>query len=106
MIWVHIEEVFIVGEEYRVASIVTAEYVIDILVFPLLVFHHLHYANVFYYHAKAVLLDDLGDLLRDFDLRRVLVIVLIGMYPVGVLAGRFFAKIESNSLDVFSGIGS
>ena len=93
------------GEEHRAAGIVTAECVIDVLVFPSLVFHHLHYANVFYYHAEAVLLDDLGDLLRDFDLRRVLVIALIGMHPVGVLVGRFFAKIESNSSDVFSGIG-
>ena len=94
-----------VGEEYRVADIVIAECVIDVLVFLSLVFHHLYYANVFYHHAKAVLPDDLGDLLRDFDLRRVLVIALIGIYPVGVLAGRFFTKIESNSSDVFPGIG-
>ena len=51
------------GKEYRVVSIVIAEYIIDILVFLLLVFHYLNYVNVFYYYAKAILLDNLGDLL-------------------------------------------
>ena len=95
-----------IGEEYRAVGIVIAEYVIDILVLLPLVFYYLNYANVFYHHAKAILLDDLGDLLWDFDLRRVLVIALMGIYPVGVLASCFFVKVESNSSDVFSGIGS
>ena len=51
------------GEEYQVVSIVIAECVIDILMFLSLVFYHLNYANVFYYHIKTILLDDLGDLL-------------------------------------------
>ena len=51
------------GKEYRVVSIVIVEYVIDILVFLLLVFYHLNYANVFYYHAKTILLDNLDNLL-------------------------------------------
>ena len=106
VIWVHIEEVFVVGEEYRAVGIVAAEYVVDILVFPSLVFYHFNYANVFYHHAEAVLPDDLGDLLWDFNLRRVLVITLIGIHSVGVLTGRFPTEVESNSSDVFSGIGS
>ena len=93
---------FIIDKEYRVVSIVTTEYIIDILVFPSFVFHYLNYANMFYYHAKAVLPDNLGDLLWDLDLRRVLVIALIGIYLVGVLAGCFFIKVESNSSDIFS----
>ena len=52
-----------IGEEYRVVGIVIAEYVIDILMFLLLVFHYLNYTNVFYYYIKAILLDNLGDLL-------------------------------------------
>ena len=94
------------SEEYRVVGIVIAKCVIDILVFPSLVFHYLNYTNVFYYHAKAVLPDDLGDLLWDFDLYRVLVIALIGIYLVGVLVDYFFVKVKSNSLDIFSRIGS
>ena len=51
------------GKEYRVVNIVIAKYIIDILVFLLLVFYYLNYANVFYYYAKTILLDNLGDLL-------------------------------------------
>ena len=51
------------GEEYQVVSIVIAKYIIDILVFLSLVFHYLNYINVFYYYAKTILLDNLGDLL-------------------------------------------
>ena len=51
------------SEEYRAVSIIIAEYIIDILVFLSLVFHHLNYANIFYYYAKAVLPDNLDDLL-------------------------------------------
>ena len=53
----------IVGEEYRVVSIIIAEYVIDILVFLSLVFHYFNYTNVFYYYAKAILLDNLDNFL-------------------------------------------
>ena len=106
VIWVYIEEVFVVGEEHWAVGIVVAECVVDVLVFPPLVFYHFNYANVFYYYAEAVLSDNLGDLLWDLNLCRVLVIVLMGMYPVGVLAGRFSAKVESNSSDVFSGVDS
>ena len=52
-----------VGKEYRVVSIVIAKYIIDILVFLSLVPHHFNYTNVFYHHTKAVLLDNLDDLL-------------------------------------------
>ena len=95
-----------VGEEYRAVGIVVAECVVDILVFLLLVFYYFNYANVFYHYAEAVLPDNLGDLLWDLNLCRVLVIALIGMYLVGVLIGRFSAKVESNSSDVFSGVDS
>ena len=52
-----------IDKEYRVVSIVIVEYIIDILVFPLFVFYYLNYTNVFYYHTKTILLDNLGDLL-------------------------------------------
>ena len=51
------------GKEYRAVSIIIVKRVIDILVFPLLVFYYLNYTNVFYYHTKTILLDNLGDLL-------------------------------------------
>ena len=95
-----------VSEEYRAVDIVVFESFVDMFVLFSFVFHHLNYANVFYYYAKAILPDDLGDLLWDFDLHRVLVIALMGMHSVGVLVGCFFTKVESNSSDVFSGIGS
>ena len=50
-------------KEYRVVSIIIVEYIIDILIFLLFVFHHFNYINVFYYHAKTILLDNLDDLL-------------------------------------------
>ena len=50
-------------EEYRVISIIIAKYIIDILIFLSLVFHHLNYTNVFYYYTKAILLDNLDNLL-------------------------------------------
>ena len=52
-----------VDKEYRVVSIIIAKYVIDILVFFLLVFHYLNYTNIFYYYTKTILLDNLDDLL-------------------------------------------
>ena len=52
-----------VGEEYRAVSIVITECVIDILVFLSFVFHYLNYTNIFYYHAKTILPDNLDDLL-------------------------------------------
>ena len=94
-----------VSEEYRVVGIVVSKSFVDMLVLFSFVFHHFNYANVFHYHAKTILLDDLGDLFWDFDLRRVLVIALMGIHLVGVLADYFFAKVESNSSDVFSRIG-
>ena len=90
------------GEEYRVVSIVIAKYIIDIFLFSTLVSHYLNYANVFYYYAKTVLLDNLYDFLWDFDLRRVLIIVLIGIYSVSVLIDCFLIKVKSNSSDIFS----
>ena len=51
------------GKEYRVVGIVIAEYIIDILMFLSLVFYYLNYANIFYYYVKAILPDNLGDLL-------------------------------------------
>ena len=50
-------------KEYRVVSIIIAKYIIDILIFLLLVFYYLNYANVFYHYTKAILLDNLDDLL-------------------------------------------
>ena len=52
-----------IDKEYQVVSIIIAKCVIDILVFLLFVFHYLNYANIFYYYAKTILLDNLGDLL-------------------------------------------
>ena len=72
----------------------------------LFVFHYLNYANVFHYHAKAILLDNLSDLLWDFDLRKVLVITLMDIHLVSVLTDCFFVKVKSNSSDIFSRIGS
>ena len=51
------------GEEYRVVSIIIAKYIINILVFFLLVFHYLNYTNIFYYYTKAILLNNLDNLL-------------------------------------------
>ena len=73
------------GEEYRVVSIVIAEYIINIFILFSFVFHYLNYTNVFHYYIEAILLDNLGDLLRDFDLYKVLIIVLMGIYLVSVL---------------------
>ena len=51
------------GKEYRVVSIIIAKYIIDILIFLSLIFHHLNYINIFYYYAKTILLDNLDNLL-------------------------------------------
>ena len=63
MIEIHIKEVFIVSEEYRVVSIIVFKSFVDILVFFLFVFYYLNYTNVFYYYAETILLDNLYDLL-------------------------------------------
>ena len=94
------------GEEYRVVSIIVIKRVVNMFVFSLLVFHHLNYANVFYYYAKAILPDDLGDLFQNLDLRRVLIIALMGMHSINILTSWFFTKVESNSSDVFSRVDS
>ena len=106
VIGIHIKEIFIISKEYRVVSIVTFKSFIDILIFFSFVFYHLNYTNIFYYHTKTILPDNLYDLLQNFDLRRVLIITLIDIYLVSVLIDYFFVKVESNSLDIFSRIGS
>ena len=75
----------IVKEEYRVASIITLEYIVDILIFFLVILYYLNYFYIFYHHAKAILLDNLGYLFRDFDLDKILVIILVGIYLISVL---------------------
>ena len=52
-----------INKEYRVVSIVIVEYIINIFVFSLFVFYYLNYINVFYYYTKAILLDNLDNLL-------------------------------------------
>ena len=54
---------FIIGKEYRVISIIIVEYIIDILIFLLLIFHYLNYINMLHYYAKTILLDNLDNLL-------------------------------------------
>ena len=51
------------GKEYQAVSIVAAKYIVDILIFPSLVFYYFNYTNIFYHHTKAILLDNLDDLL-------------------------------------------
>ena len=95
-----------INKEYRVVSIVIVEYIIDIFVFSLFVFYYLNYINVFYYYTKAILLDNLDNLLQNFDLRRVLVITLINIYSINILIDQFLIKVKSNSSDVFSRVSS
>ena len=52
-----------ISKEYRVVSIVISKSFIDILILFLFVFHYLNYANIFYYHTKTILLDNLDNLL-------------------------------------------
>ena len=52
-----------ISEEYRVVNIIVSKSFVDILMLSLFVFHYFNYANIFYYYAKAILLDDLDDLL-------------------------------------------
>ena len=63
MIGIHIKEVFIISKEYRVVSIIIFKSFVDMLIFSLFVFYHFNYANIFYYYAETVLLDNLYNLL-------------------------------------------
>ena len=54
---------FIINKEYRVVSIITTKYIVNMFIFFSLIFYYLNYINVFYYYAKTILLDNLGDLL-------------------------------------------
>ena len=56
-----------ISEEYRVVNIVVSKSFVDMLVLPLFVFYYFDYINVFYYHAKAVSLDNLRNLFRYLD---------------------------------------
>ena len=76
------------------------------LILFLFVFYYLNYTNIFYYHAKTILLNNLYNFLWDFDLRRVLIIILIDIYLVSVLIDYFLIKVKSNLLDIFSRISS
>ena len=57
-----------IGREYQAVSIIISKSFVDILVLSLFVFYHFNYTNIFYYHAKAVLLDNLHNLFRYLDL--------------------------------------
>ena len=102
---IHIKEILIIREEYRVANIFISKYVVDILIFFLVVLYYLNYFYVFHYYTKAILLDNLGYLFKDFDLSRVLVIALIGIYSISVLICWFLIEVKSNLLDIFSRLG-
>ena len=52
-----------ISEEYRVVSIIIFESFVDILVLSSFIFYHFNYANIFHYYAKAILPNNLNNLL-------------------------------------------
>ena len=52
-----------ISEEYRAVGIVIFKSFVDMLVLSSFVFYHFNYANIFHYYTKAILPDNLNDLL-------------------------------------------
>ena len=86
VVWVHIEEVFVVGEEYRIVDIVVFEGFVYVFIFFPFISYHVNYANVFYYHTEAVLPYDFHHTFENFYFCRAFVISLMSVDTVSMFA--------------------
>ena len=91
-----------VGEEYRVISIVVIESFVYIFVFFPFISYYIDQTNMLYYYTKAILLYDLHYTFRNFYFCRVFVVSLISMNAVSMFVLLVLIEVEPNTLDVFS----
>ena len=102
VVWIHIEEVFMVGEEYRIVDIVALESFVYIFVFFPFISYYIDYANVLYYYTEAVLPYDFRHTFGNFYFCRAFIISLISVDAVSMFVLLVFIEVEPNTLDVFS----
>ena len=103
VVWVHIEEVFVVGEEHRIVDVVVLEGFVYIFVFFPFISYHVDHANVLYHYTKAILPYDFRYTFWNFYFCRAFVISLVSVDAVSMFAWLVFIEVEPNTSDVFSG---
>ena len=103
VVWVHIEEVFMVGEEYRIVDVVALESFIYVFVFFPFISYHVDHANVLYHYTEAVLLYDFRHTFGNFYFCRAFIVFLISVNAVSMFALLVFIEVEPNTLDIFPG---
>ena len=102
MVWVHIEEVFVVEEEYRIVDIVALEGFVYVFVFFPFISYYVNHANVLYYYTEAILLYDFHYTFWNFYFYRAFVISLVSIDVVSMFIWLVFIEVEPDTLDVFS----
>ena len=102
VVWVYIEEVFMVGEEYRIVDVVALESFVYIFVFFPFISYYINHANVLYYHTEAVLPYDFRHTFGNFYFCRAFVVSLVSVDAVSMFVLLVFIEVEPNTLDVFS----
>ena len=103
VVWVYIEEVFVVGEEYRIVDVVVLESFVYVFVFFPFISYYVDYANVLYYYTEAVLPYDFRYTFGNFYFYRAFVVSLVSVNAVSMFVLLVFIEVESDTLDVFSG---
>ena len=101
VVWVHIEEVFVVGEEYRMVDVVALESFVYVFVFFPFISYHVDHANVLYHYTKAILPYDFRYTFGNFYFYRAFVVSLVSVDVVSMFALLVFIEVEPDTLDVF-----
>ena len=102
VVWVHIEEVFMVGEEYQIVNIVVLEGFVYIFVFFSFISYYIDHANMLYYHTKAILPYDFHYTFWNFYFCRAFVISLVSVDAVSIFVWLVFIEVEPDTSNVFS----
>ena len=103
IVWVHIKEVFIVGEEYRIVDVVALESFVYIFMFFPFISYYIDYTNVLYYYTEAILPYDFRHTFGNFYFCRAFVVSLVSIDAISMFILLVFIEVEPNTSDVFSG---
>ena len=102
VVWVHIEEVFVVGEEYRTVNVVALESFVYVFMFFPFISYYVDYANVLYYYTEAILPYDFRHTFENFYFCRAFVVSLVSVDTVSMFVLLVFIEVEPNTSNVFS----
>ena len=101
VVWVHIEEVFVVREEHRTVDVVALKSFVYVFVFFPFISYHVNHTNVLYHHTKAVLPYDFRHTFGNFYFCRAFVVSLVSVDAISMFTLLVFIEVEPDTSDVF-----